>query len=113
MATKAQTAAAFASKLVASCHNARTGAGIYQLHGHTIAKWDDEFISDIKGVKLVHLSWCNHYTQTTASHLNEILYALSTDYRVSYAMNRDKKILGYHLYIKDGYCYAMQGIREV
>lgn len=108
MATKAQTAAAFAARLVASCHNARTGAGIYQLHGHTIAKW-----VDIEGVTLVRLSWCDHYTQTTASHMNAILKALNAPELVSYAMNRDKKIIGYHLYIKDGYCYAMQGIREV
>ena len=99
MATKAQTAAAFASKLVASCHNAQTGAGIYQLHGYTIAKWETlDFGNGPEEV--IRLLWCGWYTPTTASHMNEILKALDVPMRVSYA--RDNGIQGYDLTMRDG-----------
>jgi hypothetical protein len=105
MATKAQTAAAFANKLVASCHNAKTGAGIYQLHGHTIAKWEK---FEHEGEKLITLNWCGWYTPTTASHMNEILSALRAPTRVSYARARDLGVGGYNLYIKNGECYGVE-----
>jgi hypothetical protein len=100
MATKAQTAAAFASKLVASCHNARTGAGIYQLHGHTIAEWDQGY--KCEGYEFTKLSWCNHYTRTTASHMNEILKALGAPVTVSYVHARNRGTWSYLVLIRDG-----------
>jgi hypothetical protein len=108
MATKPQTAAAFASRLVASCHNAKTGAGIYQLHGHTIAKWEDSF--NHEGEKLITLHWCGWYTPTTASHLNCILSALRAPSRVSYSRARDLGVKGYNLFIKNGECYALEEV---
>jgi hypothetical protein len=106
MATKPQTAAAFAARLVASCHNAKTGAGIYQLHGHTIAKWDDTF--NHEGEQLITLSWCGYYTPTTASHLNAILKALRAPTRVPYARARDLGVRGYNLYVRNGEGYALE-----
>ena len=102
MATKAQTALAFASKLVASCHNARTGTGIYQLHGHTIAKWESSDTVNQNGDQCIVLLWCGFYTRTTASHMNEILKALGAPMRVSYAHARDNGVKGYELTIQDG-----------
>lgn len=99
MATKPQTAVAFANRLVASCHNAKTGAGIYQLHGHTIARWEDSFIT---------LRWCGYYTPTTASHMNEILKAFRAPTRVSYARARDMGLDGYNVYIRNGECYGVE-----
>jgi len=111
MATKPQTAAAFANRLVASCHNAKTGAGIYQLHGHTIARWEDSF--EHEGEKLITLRWCGYYTQTTASHMNEILKALRAPTRVSYARARDTGLEGYNVYIRNGECYGVEEVVEL
>ena len=101
MATKSQTAAAFAHKLVASCHNAGTGAGIYLLHGYTIAKWETPDYGDGRE-QIVNLSWCGWHTPTSASHMNDILKAIGAPMRVSYARARDRGIEGYTVFIRDG-----------
>jgi hypothetical protein len=111
MATQAQTAAAFAHKLAASCHNANTGAGIYQLHGHTIAKWETlDFGNGPEEV--IRLLWCGFYTPTTASHMNEILKALDIPMRVSYARARDLGIKGYDLTMRDGKLFKQYDLHQ-
>jgi hypothetical protein len=111
MATKAQVAAAFASRLVASCHNAQTSAGIYQLHGHTIAKWDQGH--KCEGVEFIKLSWCGFYTLTTASHMNEILKALGAPVRVSYARARDLNTREYLVLTRNGKYIGHEEINPV
>jgi hypothetical protein len=105
MATKQQTALAFINRLVASCHNAKTGAGIYQLHGHTIARWE---AFDCEGETLITMSWCGYYTPTTASHMNAILKALEAPTRVSYARARDLGVKGYNVFIRNGKCFGVE-----
>jgi hypothetical protein len=80
MATKPQTAAAFAATRAAQCHNARTDGATYWLHGHPIARRE--------GNALI-LDWCGWYTTTTASHMNQILRAFGFTCRLSYATARD------------------------
>lgn len=75
-------ARAFARKQAASCHNAKTDGQTYWLHGHAIATHTKDD---------VRYSWCDHYTRTTANHLNKIRDALDIwrAPRFSYAAARD------------------------
>ena len=55
----------------------------YRLYGHVIVK-RDSVLQD-----LYYFNWCGHHTRTTARHMNNILQALNSDHRVSYAKDRD------------------------
>lgn len=63
--------------------NAECSGEVYRLFGHAIC---------IKRGGMYHFSWCNHYTRSTARHINNILSALGTSHRVSYAQARDAGI---------------------
>jgi hypothetical protein len=76
------TAQAFANKKSGKCHNAVTDGQTYKLHGNTIAEW-------VNGSVIIN--WCGWYTSTTARHLNEVLAALGSNHRVSYAQAREER----------------------
>jgi hypothetical protein len=83
MATRQQTADAFAQQRSARCHNATATATFYRLHGHAIATRD--------ATGAVTFDWCGWFTVTTAAHMNAILRAMNVPQRVSYAAARDGK----------------------
>ena len=55
-----------------------------RLHGNVVAS----FYPD-EGKRTVTFNWCNWYTPTTAARINEILRAMNSGMRVSYAQARD------------------------
>ena len=83
MATRQQTANAFAAHRAACCCNATATATTYLLHGHAIATRD--------ATGAIHFDWCGWFTPTTAAHMNAVLRALGEPFRVSYAKARDGK----------------------
>ena len=54
----------------------------YRLHGNVIASFNP-------GERTITFDWCGWYTPTTAAHMNEILRAVNSGMRVSYAQARD------------------------
>lgn len=88
MATIRQVAEAFVAGEVAQCHNATTDGVEYRLHGHRIAQ---HYGDGALGGRGVEFNWCGWHTPTTANHINNILDAMHTGKRVSYAAARDEK----------------------
>jgi len=81
---KRQLANAYAAGYTGKCHNAQaTSDGRYILHRSTI-------VERVNGCTW-RFNWCGGYTATTASHMNEVLRALSVPMRVSYAEARETK----------------------
>jgi len=76
-------ARAFLSGDPGKCHNARTDGKVYWLHDSAICRYSN-------GVYV--FDWCDHYTVTTASHMNEILEGYNGGMRVSYSVARDAGI---------------------
>ena len=80
--TKTELARAFVKGRNGTCHNAHTDGQTYWLHGHPIV---------VKEGKSYVFYWHGFYTMTTASHMNEVLKALGSNIRMSYANARDAK----------------------
>lgn len=68
--------------------NVECDAGVYKLFGHAICRCDIEQISG-EHKYVYRFDWCDHYTRSTARHINNILKALNANHRVSYAQARD------------------------
>ena len=84
MPTVKQVAEAFVAGKNAKCGNAVTDGVAYVLHRSVIAIK--------KNTGEIEFSYCNWFTPTTANHINEILRAMGSDMRRSYAKDRDAGI---------------------
>lgn len=78
--TKDELAKAFVSRKAGKCHNASTSGGVYTLHYSPIAVHEKD---------AVVFYWHGFYTRTRANHMNAILKALGSSFRVSHANARD------------------------
>lgn len=85
-----QVAEAFASGQVTKCHNARTDGQSYWLYGNKIA-----FKSPTTGD--VMADWCGYYTVTTANHLNHIVDAIKSSFKVSRTFHKLNSIGSFNL----------------
>lgn len=90
MTTIKQVAEAFASGNKAKCHNAETDGQSYWLHGNKIA-----FKSPMTGD--VMADWCGYYTVTTANHLNHIVDAIKSPFKVSRAFHKLHSVGSFNL----------------